>query len=971
MPEDRSHKRRILLVVGVLFHLLYLWSIFDIYFVSPLVHGMNHFVSTNNPPAKRLFLIVGDGQRADKTLAKIHNPETGKSEYLAPYLRSLIETQGTYGISHTRMPTESRPGHVAMIAGFYEDVSAVTKGWKENPVDFDSVFNQSAHTYSFGSPDILPMFAAGASDPGRVDTWMYGHEFEDFTSSSIELDKFVFEHLDQLFDNSTKDPVLDAQIRQDKNVFFLHLLGTDTAGHSYRPYSKEYYDNIRYTDEQIRKLVPKVNSFFGDDRTAFVFTADHGMSDFGSHGDGHPDNTRTPLICWGAGCKKPLFIDASENEYLAKEPLEMETWGLDNIKRHDVKQADIASLMSFLVGLNYPANSVGELPIEYLDVPELDKIRGLYHNALSIHEQYLVKLQEVESNQFDFKPFPGFETKPGHVYKAEIENLIEQVSEGVIEAEKPAIELIEELITVSLQGLDYLQKYNWLLLRSIVTLGFVGWIVYSFIIFLQLYIVPSHLDHTIHNSAGWIERISIYTFFGSLAAGLGYVLFYQNSPINYYLYTAFPIYFWHSIVEQRQTLIVGLREFFKGYNRWFIVVVLGAIVGYFECITIGFTNRGIFVFMFVVLGVYPMAVARLPLLRSLAWVTTCGILSFFPAQNPVKTETLELIVAGGVLILLIGAAALYQLRLPSYTANLVLVQLGLVALAIVSTSKAVVSLQRREGLPKDAQVLGWLNLGLSLLVLPVLHQLRPDPSYKTRFLIIFLAFSPTFVILTISFETLFYVLFSAMVFQWIGVESAISSRVSKWPQLLRVAIIGFFFLQIAFFGTGNIASVSTFSLDSVYRLLPIFDPFPMGALLMLKLIIPYVILSVGLGLMNLKLHLIIFSISSLIISLSDLLSLNFFYLVKTEGSWLDIGLTISNYCLAILNSLFILLLELLSNILLAKTELVKSGHHTTERSKIDLAIDSPEYRSILREVERVESLGGSIATRVKRRSTKT
>lgn len=48
------------LAIAIVFHVIYIYTIFDIYFVSPIVSGMRAFKApVEKAPAKRLVLYVG------------------------------------------------------------------------------------------------------------------------------------------------------------------------------------------------------------------------------------------------------------------------------------------------------------------------------------------------------------------------------------------------------------------------------------------------------------------------------------------------------------------------------------------------------------------------------------------------------------------------------------------------------------------------------------------------------------------------------------------------------------------------------------------------------------------------------------------------------------------------------------------------------------------------------------------------
>ncbi|CAK7206413.1 Glycosyl phosphatidyl inositol anchor synthesis [Sporothrix eucalyptigena] len=1016
------------LAIATVFHFIYIFSIFDIYFVSPVVSGMRLF-QVERPaevkaPADRLVLFVGDGLRADKAFQALPEPYPQNDDdliprHLAPFLRSRVLEHGTFGISHTRVPTESRPGHVALIAGLYEDVSAVTTGWKLNPVNFDSVFNRSRHTWSWGSPDILPMFEQGAV-PGRVDVSMYSSEDEDFSSDSTVLDYWVFDHVKELFAEARTNETLAASLRQDKIVFFLHLLGLDTAGHGFRPYSAEYLNNVKVVDQGVKEISGLINDFYDDDRTAFVFTADHGMSDWGSHGDGHPDNTRTPLIAWGSGIAQPLVYPEGEGKDTVEAGLApghdeySAGWGLSHIHRHDVAQADVAALMSYLIGVEFPANSVGELPLDFVAADLEEKAKAALVNARGILEMYRVKEEQKSASQLRFRPYRLLSNEDGGSSTDRRFAAIQQlIDDGLYEE---AIEEAAALLKVGLAGLRYLQTYDWLFLRALITVGYLGWMAYALTTVVDLHVLDDKTRPLPSRNLGGT------IFFSSVLLGMYASFFASSSPLTYYAYAFFPVFFWEAVYSRRYSLVAGRKQLARSINtsvsgssrstRLVSLIFNGAIyIAIIESLALGYIYREIFTFLFV-LGAFWPAVHGISFLQkhltlATLWFMSCLSMSTFTLLPAMKVENIGLIMFGGSVMVAIGVAyltfedtilndftAVSAVKSAASTAAkdpisraLLGAQIGLILLSMWVTRSSALSLQAKLGLPRGNQIVGMLVFVFSIIVMPLAHRSRPGNNYLYRLMVVFLTFAPTFVILTISYEGLFYVAFSAVLFAWVRMEHAVyadsvqsqqalaedqkqqekqpaaqskkqqpkkkqdkaaskangangsygttvkSVEASETPSTApayrsltladaRVVLFFFILLQSAFFSASNVASVSSFSLESVQRLVPVFDPFSQGALLTVKLLVPFALISANLGILNMRLGVAPSALFMAVMAISDVLTLYFFWVVKDEGSWLEIGSTISHFVIASLLCAFVAGLEGVSALFVSGVEVV-------------------------------------------------
>lgn len=208
-------------------------------------------------------------------------------------------------------------------------------------------------------------------------------------------------------------------------------------------------------------------------------------------------------------------------------------------------------------------------------------------------------------------------------------------------------------------------------------------------------------------------------------------------------------------------------------------------------------------------------------------------------------------------------------------------------------------------------------------------------------------------ILSLSYETLFYASFSSTLCLWLVLETRLAEHLEtksgkgkgKGKKVdgvvrigsthVRIALVFLVFLHVAFFGVGNVASISSvsndeatlrrladsrqFYLEPVFRLIPIFSPFPMALLLLLKLLIPFLVLSMVVTLLNARLRLPPFALFLTASAMAEVLTINFFLVVRDTGSWLEIGTSISHFAIASFLSIFNTALFLLGEFVCAHT----------------------------------------------------
>jgi hypothetical protein len=137
----------------------------------------------------------------------------------------------------------------------------------------------------------------------------------------------------------------------------LHLVGLDHAGHRRGVKSAAYADVARRVVGHIQDVVRLLPA-----DTTVLLTSDHGATDSGGHGGASDVETTAPLFAFGAGITPGVRVS--------------------------IHQIDLAPTLSCLLGLPFPANSLGRPAVELFAEPAPARLARLRAALSEVEEAW-------------------------------------------------------------------------------------------------------------------------------------------------------------------------------------------------------------------------------------------------------------------------------------------------------------------------------------------------------------------------------------------------------------------------------------------------------------------------------------------------------------------------------------------------------------------------------------------------------
>ena len=589
----------------------------------------------------------------------------------------------------------------------------------------------------------------------------------------------------------------------------------------------------------------------------------------------------------------PSWRHVQEQYDAVSETFAASKWKLSGLKRKDIMQADIAPLMAALIGIATPLNSVGVLPLPYLSAGKY-RAEAVSANAKQLVAQavHKSKMKESQSILYTFVDAPTLK---------EISTRVVAMEEAFVRDDYPTAEKLSMgLMTDSLAALDYFQTYDWLFLMSTISLGYLSWI--------------GVLYSIVTSSATSVRPPFQTSLFVLLWVLMMLKLALQSSPLRYYVYTTYPILYCTALFSWRSS-ITGTGLSLKS---------IGGALCVLELIIFGYSSRQIFAPCFLL-------VACLPYLLHLReqqyrWTISCILLAIFPLL-PSEYGDATLLVHVGTLLLM-GSVYLKWKRFK--------IQLSFLICASLLVQGTMLYLDAKEKPPAFLRVSCWLlAIGATLpgtnkpiekdfvfefyiaFFPSLVFTSTTENNIEDHLFRIFLAMAPSFILLSISYEVLFYGVLCHVLIGWLYLETnaVLSSKKPdrgdnkiSFASELRLALVFLLLTKIAFFGTGNIASMSSFELRSTYRFITVFSPFIMGALLIVKIIIPFTLVTCVFQVITKVQGVDSHRVFLWVCMGSAFLCTHAFFLVQNVGSWKEIGNSIAMFGIVNLQIVFIPLL---------------------------------------------------------------